>query len=153
MARSCSYRVEQPSNADPTAVYEALMHVEGWPNFMPTVAAASCERPGAPDTGEGGIRRLRMGVLTVREQIVGGTQPHHQTYIMLSNSGPRVIGDYQADISIDERPNGSLITWTATFTSRVHGLGKPLQSLIHLVIARSAAALARQAEGSPDLDQ
>jgi hypothetical protein len=149
MSRTLSYRVKQPSNADPRAVYDALMDVERWPKFMPTVTAASWERPGAPDSGEGGIRRLRMGVLTVREEIVGGTQPHHQTYIMLSNSGPRLIDEYQADISIDERPNGSLITWTATFTSRVPGLGKPLQSLIHLVIARSAAALARQAEGAP----
>lgn len=153
MARSCSYRVEQLSTAHPAAIYDALMDIERWPNFMPTVSAAVWEQRGAPDTAEGGIRCVRMGLLTVREQIVGGTQPHHQTYIMLSNSGARVIGDYQADISIDERPNGSLITGTATFTSRVHGLGRPLQSLIHLVIGRSAAALARQAEGPPDLDQ
>jgi Polyketide cyclase / dehydrase and lipid transport len=155
MSRNFSYRVKQPSNADPRAVYDALMDVERWPKFMPTVTAASWEQPGAPDTGEGGVRHLRMGLFrmglfTVREQIVRGSRPHHQTYIWLSNSGPRVIGDYQADVSIDERPNGSLITWTATFTSRVPGLGKPLQSVIHLVVARSTAALARAAEHRGD---
>jgi len=109
MAGSFSYRVEQPSNADPAVVYDVLMDVERWPDFMPTVSAAAWERCGAPDTGEGGIRRLRMGVLTVREQIIGGTRPHRQTYTMLSNSGLPVIGDYTAEIYIDARPNGCLI--------------------------------------------
>ena len=147
MAGSFSYRVEQPSNADPAVVYDVLMDVERWPDFMPTVSAAAWERCGAPDTGEGGIRRLRMGVLTVREQIIGGTRPHRQTYTMLSNSGLPVIGDYTAEIYIDARPNGCLIAWTATFASRVPGLGKPLQFVLRAVVARSAAALARQAEG------
>jgi hypothetical protein len=147
MARSCSYRVQQLSTAHPAAVYDALMDIEHWPNFMPTVSAAVWEQRGAPDTAEGGIRCVRMGVLTVREQIVGGTRPHHQTYKMLSSSGIPAIQDYRADIRIDERTNGSLITWTGTFASRVPGLGKPLQLLIRALIARSAAALARQAEG------
>jgi len=147
MAGSFSYRVEQPSNADPAVLYDVLMDVERWPGFMPTVSAAAWERRGSPDTGEGGIRRLRMGMLTVREQIIGGMRPHRQTYTMLSNSGLPVIGDYQAEINIDPRPNGCLITWTATFASPVPGLGKPLQFVIRAVIARSAAALARQAEG------
>jgi hypothetical protein len=148
MGGSLFYRVEQPSAATPEAVYDALMDLDHWKDWTPIISAASWEQPGAPGTGEGGIRRVRLGALTVREQIVGGTRPHHQAYTMLTNSARLpTIDNYRAFISIDERPNGSLITWTGTYTSRIPGLGQPLQSVVRWVIARSAAGLARLAEG------
>ena len=148
MVGSFSYRVEQSSAARPEAVYDALMDLDHWKDWTPIISAASWEQPGAPGTGEGGIRRVRLGALTVREQIVGGTRPHHQAYTMLTNNaGLPTIDNYRADVSIDERPNGSLITWKATYTSRIPGLGKPIQFVIRSVIARAAAGLARQAEG------
>ena len=53
MNGSLSCRVEQLSSAKPEAIYDSLMDVERWPEFMPTVSAASWERRGEPDTGEG----------------------------------------------------------------------------------------------------
>jgi Polyketide cyclase / dehydrase and lipid transport len=149
MAGSLSCRVERPSSADPASVYDALMDVERWPDWMPNIVAASWERGGAPDTGEGGIRRTRMrtGVgraLNLREQIIGGTRPHHHAYRLLSE----VLGinDYNAEVLIEERPNGCLITWTATFASRIPGVGKIQQFAMRSVVTRVAAALAREAE-------
>ena len=90
MTRSFSYRIEQPSTATPVAVYDTLIDVERWPDWVPSLVAASWERRGAPDTGEGGIRRTRsrmLGVpLTLREEILGGTRPHHHSYNLLSNA-------------------------------------------------------------------
>jgi ribosome-associated toxin RatA of RatAB toxin-antitoxin module len=36
-----SIRVEQPSTATPASVYDALMDLDRWPQFMPGVSAAS----------------------------------------------------------------------------------------------------------------
>jgi Polyketide cyclase / dehydrase and lipid transport len=145
VAGSLSYQVEQLSSADPVVVYDVLMDVERWPDWMPTVSAASWERRGASETGEGGIRRVRMGGLIVREQIVSGARPHHQTYAALL-PGFSPIKDIRSDIRIDARPNGCLITWAATFAARIPGLGIPVRFGMRSLIARVAAALAREAE-------
>jgi hypothetical protein len=148
MKRSFSYRIEQPSTATPVAVYDTLIDVERWPDWVPFLVAASWERRGAPDTGEGGIRRTRSRMLgaplNLREEILGGTRPHHHSYNLLSNA--LGINNYRAAVHIEERPDGCQITWTATFSSLIPGLGKPLQILTRSHIKRLAAALAREAQ-------
>lgn len=106
-----SCRVEQLSSAEPGAIYDLLMDIEHWPDFLPTVSAASWERRGDPDTGRGGIRRIRIGLSVVRDTIVDGTRPCHHAYIA---SLPWYMGlsDYRGDIRIEDRPDGSRITWS-----------------------------------------
>ena len=81
MNGSLSCRVEQLSSAKPAAIYDLLMDVERWPDWMPNMSAASWERRGEPDTGRGGIRRMRIGLSVIRDTIVDGTRPHHQAYV------------------------------------------------------------------------
>lgn len=147
MATTLSFRVEQLSNAEPTALYDKFLEVESWPKWMPTVSTASWERQGAPVTNIGGIRRVRMNGSTVRDEITGGSRPNHHTYL---TSLPPVwpVKNYRGDIRIDERPNGSLITWTARFESPVPGLGRPLRLMLRNLITRLAAALAEESEVS-----
>jgi hypothetical protein len=80
----------------------------------------------------------------VRDEIIGGTRPHHHAYTT-SLPGFWPVRDYRGDIRISERPTGSLITWTATFRTPVPGLGKPLQLMLRSLITRLAAALAQRA--------
>jgi len=145
VANPLAFRVEQRSSAEPTAVYDAFLDVERWPEWMPTVSAASWERWGAPDIGEGGIRLVGMRGWNVRDEIIGGTRPHHYTYAT-SLPGFWPVKDYRGDIRIDVRLDGPVITWTATFTSPVPGLGRPLQFFFRSLIERLAAALAQRAE-------
>jgi Polyketide cyclase / dehydrase and lipid transport len=148
MTRSFSYRIEQPSTATPVAVYDTLIDVERWPDWVPSLVAASWERRGAPDTGEGGIRRTRSRMLgaplTLREEILGGTRPHHHSYKLLSHA--LGLNNYRAEVHVEEQPNGCLITWTGTFSPLIPGLGKPLQIFTRSHIKRLAAALAREAQ-------
>ncbi|ODR14033.1 SRPBCC family protein [Mycobacterium shimoidei] len=81
MSGTLSCRVEQLSSAKPATIFDLLMDVERWPDFMPTVSAASWERHGEPDTGKGGVRRMRIGHSVIRDTIVGGTRPHHHAYV------------------------------------------------------------------------
>jgi hypothetical protein len=139
-----SCRVEQPSTATPGSVYDALMDLDRWSDFMPGVSDASWEVQGAPDTGVGGIRRMRLVLGVTRDRIVDGARPHHQAY---AAAFPWYVPlkDYRGDIRIEGRPNGSLIVWTASCTPRIPGLSYLNRSL-QKSYARLAAALAQEAE-------
>jgi hypothetical protein len=114
MSSSISCRVEQPSTATPAAVYDALMDLDRWSDFMPGVSTASWELRGAPDTGVGGVRRVRAGFTVVsHDRIVDGTRPHHHAYVA-SLPWYVPLKDYQADVRIEDRQSGSLIVWTAS---------------------------------------
>jgi hypothetical protein len=146
MGESVSCRAEQLSSAKPAAVYDVLMDFERWSDWMPTVAAASWELHGAPDTGVGGIRRVRVGFSVTHDRIVEGTRPHHHAYaVTLPWYSP--VKDYRGDVRIEDRPSGSLIVWTATCASRIPGLGKLIHSRLDATYTRLTAALAREAEG------
>jgi hypothetical protein len=139
-----SIRVEQASTAKPASVYDVLMDLDRWSDFMPGVSTASWEVRGAPDTGVGGIRRMRLVLGVTRDRIVDGTRPHHQAY---AAAFPWYVPleDYRGDIRIEDRRNGSLIVWTASCTPRIPGLRNLNQSL-QRSYARLAAALAQEAE-------
>jgi hypothetical protein len=144
MATSESIRVEQPSTATPASVYDVLMDLERWSDFMPGVSAASWKVQGANDTGVGGIRKMRLVLGVTHDHIVDGTRPHHHAY---TAAFPWYVPlkDYRGDIRIEDRPNGSLIVWTVSYTSRIPGLRNLNQSL-EKSYGRLAAALAQEAE-------
>jgi Polyketide cyclase / dehydrase and lipid transport len=48
-----SCQVKHLTSAKPATVYDLLMDVEHWSDWMPTVTAATWEQPGDPDTGLG----------------------------------------------------------------------------------------------------
>jgi hypothetical protein len=99
------------------------MDFESSSNWMPTVSAASWELQGAPDTGVGGIRLVRIGLTATHDRIVEGTRPHHHAYeVTLPWYSP--LKDYRGDVRIGDRASGCLIVWTATRMSRIPGLGK-----------------------------
>jgi Polyketide cyclase / dehydrase and lipid transport len=140
---SLSCRVEQLSSAKPAEIYDLLMDVEHWSDWMPTASAASWERRGEADTGRGGVRRMRFGLIVIRDRIVAGTRPHHQAYAA-SFPWYLPLKDYRGDIRIEERPSGCRIIWTVTCaSSRIPGLEKRLKA----TYTRLAAALAHEAEG------
>jgi hypothetical protein len=144
MSASVSIRVEQPSTATPASVYDVLMDLDRWPDFMPGVSAASWEVRGAPDTGVGGIRRMRLVLGVTRDRIVDGARPHHHAY---AATFPWYVPlkDYRGDIRIEDQPNGSLIVWTALCTPRIP-VFRNLNQSMERSYARLAAALAQEAE-------
>jgi hypothetical protein len=145
MVRALSCRVEQLSAAKPAVVYDVLMDFERWSDWMPTVSAASWELEGAPDTGVGGIRRVRVGLTVTHDRIVEGTRPHHHAYaVALPWYSP--LKDYRGDVRIEDLPSGCLIVWATTCAVRIPGFGKFLQSTLHTTYTRLAAALAQEAE-------
>ena len=64
---------------------------------------------------------MRLGLGVIHDRIVDGTRPHHHAY---AAAFPWYVPlkDYRGDIRIEDRPNGSLIVWTASCTPRFPGL-------------------------------
>ena len=146
MPARVSITVEQLSSATPVLVYDALMDLDRWSDFMPGVSAASWEARGAPDTAVGGIRRMRIGRGVTRDQIVDGTKPHHHAYAAaLPWYQALLLKDYRGEVRIEDRPNGSLIKWTASCTPRIPGI-RNLGQTLKQSYAEIAVALAREAE-------
>jgi hypothetical protein len=143
MPTSVSCRVEQPSTAAPASVYDVLMDVDQWPDFMPGVSAASWDLLGTPNTGVGGVRRVRVGLTVSHDRIVDGTRPHHHAYVA-SLPWYVPLKDYKADVCIEDQQSGSLIVWTASCTRRFPGALS--QSKLQTTYERIAAALAQEAE-------
>jgi hypothetical protein len=100
-----SCQVKHLTSAKPATVYDLLMDVEHWSDWMPTVTAATWEQPGDPNTGLGGIRRVRNGLSVTRDKVTGGARPHHHAY---ASTLPRYfpLKDYQGDVRIEQQPNG-----------------------------------------------
>ena len=142
MTGSVSCRVEQLSGAAPAEIYDLLMDVERWSDWMPTLSAASWERRGELGTEKGGVRRMRFGLMVIRDRILDGTRPHHQAYAA-SFPWYLPLKDYRGDIRIEEVLEGCRIRWTVTCASRFPGLEKSLKSSY----TRLAVALAHEAEG------
>jgi len=137
--------VGQASSAKPGAVYDVLLDVDRWAEWMPTVSAASWERRGAPDTGLSGVRRVRAGLAVTRDTVVDGARPHHHAYAA-SLPGYWPLTDYRGDIRIVDHQNGSHIMWTVTCSTRIPGIQKLVRYQLHAVYRRLAAALAQRAE-------
>ena len=110
---SLSGRVEQLSSAKPAAIYDLLMDVERWSDWMPTMSAASWERRGEPDTGRGGI-------------------------IGLSVIGDRIFAakGLPGDIRIEDRPNGCRMIWTVTCVPRIPGFEKYMKARLGAAYTR-----------------
>lgn len=141
-----SIRLEQACTAPPDVVYDLLIDVERWPEWLPGTRSAGWEDPGTPGTREGAIRRVVVSGLTMREKVLVADRPHHHAYSILSGIP---VADHRADVHIHERPGGSLIVWQAAFGSRIPLAGPLIWAMLRMSMPRMAAALARGAERRP----
>ena len=68
------FRIEQTSAASPQQLYDVMLDVERWPDWMGGVRRAGWQKRGAPGTGVGGVRRFGARALPV--SAVCGCSPH-----------------------------------------------------------------------------
>jgi carbon monoxide dehydrogenase subunit G len=138
-----SIRFERACTAPPEAVYDVLIDVERWPEWLSGARSAGWEKPDDSGTRVGAVRRIAVSGLTMREEILVDDGPHHHAYRIVS--GIPVTG-HRADVHIHEQAGGSLIVWRATFRSRIALAGPVLWLLLRASMPRMAADLARAAE-------
>jgi hypothetical protein len=136
------YAVDVSSSAPPEVVFAVLVDAPAWSTWVPLVSRSTYERQGDPAPhGVGAVRRLgaRLGPVS-REQVVAFEEPTRFAYEL--RSGPLPLRGYRSEVRLRPEGQGTHISWSGSFTTRVPGLGAVMRRLM----ARYAEALAAEAE-------
>ncbi|HET7531040.1 MAG TPA: SRPBCC family protein [Mycobacteriales bacterium] len=139
-----SYEVSARSSAAPETVFALLADGASWSRWAgPMVVRSWWERQGslAPG-GVGAIRRLGLGALSSREEVVEYDAPRHLGYVWLTSFPVR---DYRADVHIEPDGAGSRIVWAGTFTPAFPGGGTVMRWFFLRTVGGFARRLAREA--------
>jgi uncharacterized protein YndB with AHSA1/START domain len=132
-----SLRFERPCSASASTIYDLLADPQRWPQWLTSARSATWEERGS-------IRRIVVSGLTMREQIIVAERPHHHAYTILSGIPVR---DHRADVRIVPRPEGSVITWEASFSPRIPFTGPLIWLMLRASMPTMVNALVRGAEG------
>lgn len=141
--RSASFVVRARSAAPPATVFALLADAPAWQEWAgPFVPRARWE-VGTP-AGVGAVRRLGLGPLTVREQVVAHEPPTTFSYVLLS--AVRWHG-YRADVElIPDEHGGTRIAWSGRLSSPVPGLARLLLPAFRALVDGFARRLVTRAE-------
>ena len=141
---SKSYVVEAHSTASPEVVFGVLADAPRWQEWAGPAVPRSGWEPGAPAGGVGAVRRLGLGPLSSREEIVEQDPPHRLAYVLRSGEG---LHHYRASVDLQAQPDGGThIVWSGTVDTTVPGVAALLIMVFRRLVAGFATRLARQAE-------
>lgn len=140
-----TYLVKARSAASPEQVFRLLADATSWPEWAgPVVPRGWWEREGSPAPGgPGAIRRLGLGPVSSREEIVDYDPPYLLSYRLIF--GLPVRG-YSATVRLAPEGGGTAIEWSGRFEPLVPGTGAALRRCLLLLIGRFARGLAAAAE-------
>lgn len=139
-----SYRCEGVARAPVETVWSLVATASRWPEWS-GVPHASLERTGEPSPdGVGAVRRLGVGRVGSREEVVTWDPPHHLAYTILS--GMPVRG-YRADVELSPGPTEGTTTvvWRGIFDPRWPGTGPLVEAALRPVMARFTRRLCAHA--------
>ena len=140
-----TYEVSARSAAPPEKVFALLADGAGWSKWAgPMIVRSWWEREGSPEPGGvGAIRRLGLGVLSSREEIVEYDAPRHLAYVWLTKFPVR---DYRADVRLEPDGPGTRITWGGSFTPAFPGGATVMRRFFLRTVGGFVQRLAREAE-------
>ncbi|MDT7572371.1 MAG: hypothetical protein QOE05_2545 [Actinomycetota bacterium] len=142
-----SYVVEAHSAASPETVFAVLADAPTWQAWAGPAVPRSSWETGSPAGGVGAVRRLGLGPLSSREEIVEHDPPHRLAYVLRSGEG---LHHYRATVDLQAQPDGGThIVWSGTVDSSVPGVAVPLVAVFRRLVGSFATRLARQAERTP----
>lgn len=142
---SASFVVRARSAAPPATVFALLADAPAWQEWAGPLVPQARWEPGTRG-GRGAVRRLGLGPLTVREQVVDHQPPGAFSYVLLT--AVRWHG-YRADVELaEDESGGTRICWTGRLSSPVPGLAAVLEPVFRLIVQDFASRLAAAAEKS-----
>lgn len=105
--------VEQLLKSSAEAVFDVLANHVGYTRFKP-VKSAELLRPGTEEeNGVGAVRRIRVAGAWFEEEITGFERPKRIDYRIVRSMPP--IEHAGGSLVIEQRPEGTHLTWTSTF--------------------------------------
>lgn len=140
---SADFFVRARSAAPPADVFALLADAPAWQDWAgPFVPRARWE-PGTR-AGEGAVRRLGLGPLSVREQVVEHEPASVFSYVLLT--GVRWHG-YRADVRLTpDEHGGTRVEWTGRLSSPVPGVARLLLPAFRALVEGFARRLVVRAE-------
>src|SRR3954447_25879187 len=140
-----SYEVTEGAPAVSATVLGLLADRAGWSAWCgPMVVRSWWEREGSPEPGGvGAIRRLGLGKLSSREEIVGYDAPRHLAYTWLTKFPVR---DYRADVRLEPDGTGTRIVWSGTFAPAFPGGATVMRRFFLGAVGGFTKRLAKEAE-------
>jgi uncharacterized protein YndB with AHSA1/START domain len=139
-----SFVVESHSAASPEVVFDVLADGSRWQEWAGPAVPRSSWAAGSPAGGVGAVRRLGLGPLSSREEIVEHDPPHRLAYVLRSGEA---LHHYRAKVDLQAQPDGGThIVWSGTVETPVPGLAAPLIMVFRRLVGGFATRLARQAE-------
>ena len=140
---SASFVVRARSAAPPAAVFALLADAPSWQEWAGPLVPRARWEPGTRG-GKGAVRRLGLGPLSVREQVVEHAPADAFSYVLLT--AVRWHG-YRADVELaEDEQGGTRILWTGRLTSPLPGLAAVMEPAFRLMVQDFARRLARAAE-------
>jgi hypothetical protein len=143
--RMTSYQVTAASSTPPERVFDLLADAAGWSRWAgPMVVRSWWELEGEPAPGGvGAIRRLGLGALSSREQIVEYDAPHRLAYTWLTSFPVR---DYRAEVRLSPADGGTGISWRGKFRPAFPGGGPVMRRFFLATVGGFARRLAAESE-------
>ena len=142
-----SFVVESHASAPPETVFAVLADGSRWQDWAGPAVPRSSWASGSPPGGIGAVRRLGLGPLSSREEIIEYDPPHRLAYAL--RSGEK-LHHYRASVDLRTQPGGGThIVWSGVVDSTVPGLARTLRPVLKALVASFARRLARYAENVP----
>ena len=142
-----SFVVEHRSAADSAAVFAVLADGSRWQDWAGPAVPRSSWDAASPPGGLGAVRRLGLGRLSSREEIVEFDPPHRLAYVLRSGEA---LHHYRASVDLRAQPGGGTqLVWSGSVETAVPGLAYVLSRLFRTLVAGFARRLARYAEIAP----
>lgn len=138
------YRVTGVARAPAATVWSLVATTSRWPEWS-GIPHASVERQGdPPPDGVGAVRRLGMGPLGSREEIVAWDPPHHMAYTILSGFPVR---GYRAEVQLAPGPGvgETTVTWSGRYDARWPLTGPLVDGALRALMGRFVRRLCRHA--------
>jgi hypothetical protein len=140
-----SFEVTATSTAPVEVLWPLVGDAERWKEWS-FLTHSGLDRAGSPvPDGVGAIRRFTSHGVGSREEVVVWEPPHHLGYVILSGFPVR---NYRADLVLVAEGDGSRITWSASFDTKIPGTGRLMREVLHHIIGRFTAGVVRAGEAA-----
>ena len=139
-----SFVVESWSTAGRETVFALLADGSRWQDWAGPVVPRSSWQEGLPAGGLGAVRRLGLGPLSSREEIVEHDPPHRLGYVLRSAER---LHHYRAAVELLAQPDGGThILWSGRVDCAMPLVRRVLCRCFHTLVVGFARRLARYAE-------
>ncbi len=138
-----SFEVTATSRASVDILWPLVGEADRWKEWS-FLTRSGLERHGQPvPNGVGALRRFTSFGVGSREEVVSWEPPNHLGYVIVQGFPVR---NYRADVVLTPDGDGTRVTWSASFDTKIPWTGRLMSEILHLIVSRFVTGLVRYAD-------